>query len=63
MAIPDFRSLMLPELRQFEGGEIHHIRGLVDPLADEFALTTGDRSELLPSGRKEDHSGFQSLGR
>jgi len=51
MPIPDFQTLMLPVLRLSETGEIRISEG-VARMADEFALTTPEREELLPSGRQ-----------
>ncbi len=51
MAIPDFQSLMLPLLRASKSGEVR-ISDIIDILAEEFHLSPGERSELLPSGRQ-----------
>ena len=51
MAIPDFQTLMLPVLRASSNGEVH-IGDVVERLADEFRLSDGERTELLPSGRQ-----------
>ena len=52
MAIPDYQSIMLP-LLQFAGdGQEHSLRATIEALADQFHLTSQERSELLPSGRQ-----------
>lgn len=51
MAIPDFQTLMLPVLQQAAAGEVR-IGDVVEHLADEFNLTSENRSHLLPSGRQ-----------
>lgn len=51
MSIPDFQTLMLPVLRQAEGGEAQ-IGEAIQNLADHYNLTDAERSELLPSGRQ-----------
>jgi len=51
MTIPDFQTLMLPVLRSAETGEVK-ISDVVDELADQFQLTSDERSELLPSGKQ-----------
>jgi restriction system protein len=50
MPIPDFQTIMLPLLRQFQDGQEHSIRGVLDKLAAEFSLTDQEKYELLPSG-------------
>jgi len=52
MAIPDDQSIMLP-LLQFAGdGREHSLRETIETLADQFALTPQERTDLLPSGRQ-----------
>lgn len=51
MSIPDFQTLMLPVLRCVAPGEIR-TSDLVERLADQFTLSAGERSQLLPSGRQ-----------
>lgn len=51
VTIPDFQTLMLPVLRLAETQEVK-ISDAVETLADEFALTADERSELLPSGKQ-----------
>lgn len=52
MPMPDYQSVMLP-LLQFGGdGQEHSLRETLDALADEFALTDEERSQLLPSGQQ-----------
>ncbi|MEI7702838.1 MAG: restriction endonuclease [Planctomycetia bacterium] len=50
MSIPDFQSLMLPLLRLLSDEREWAIRDLTRALEDEFALTEGERQEMLPSG-------------
>jgi restriction system protein len=50
MAIPDYQTLMLPLLRLASDRKEHQLRAAIETLADEFALTYEERSELLPSG-------------
>lgn len=50
MSIPDYQTIMLPLLRLAVDGTEHQFREAVERLADEFALTDAERSELLPSG-------------
>jgi restriction system protein len=50
MPIPDYQTVMLPLLRLSMGGAEHRFRDAVEQLANEFALTDAERSELLPSG-------------
>lgn len=52
MAIPDFQSLMLPLLTYAGDGKEHSVREAIGALADQFGLTSEERSELLPSGRQ-----------
>ncbi|QHS51810.1 restriction endonuclease [Edaphobacter sp. 12200R-103] len=51
MAIPDYQFLMLPVLREAAQGEVR-IGAVVESLADELALSSEDRSALLPSGKQ-----------
>ena len=52
MAIPDYQTLMLPLLRlAAEGGE-RRVPDISGQIADEFALTSAEREEMLPSGRQ-----------
>jgi restriction system protein len=48
---PDFQTLMLPVLRIAAEGEVR-ISDVVERLADEFALSAEERSQLLPSGKQ-----------
>ncbi|NRF70931.1 restriction endonuclease [Aquincola sp. S2] len=50
MPIPDYQTAMLPLLRLAADGREHPFREVVEKLADEFALSDAERSELLPSG-------------
>jgi restriction system protein len=51
MPIPDYQSLMLPVLTIAAVGEIR-IGEAVDRLAEQFALTSDERAQLLPSGKQ-----------
>ncbi|MBR9973934.1 winged helix-turn-helix domain-containing protein, partial [Magnetospirillum sulfuroxidans] len=51
MAIPDFQTLMLPVLKVAAEGE-QRISDVVTRLADDFGLSSEERSHLLPSGRQ-----------
>jgi len=52
MAVPDFKSLMLPFLKIMGDGKERHVnRELPDILAKEFNLTKEDLNEMIPSGR------------
>lgn len=50
MAIPDYQTLMLPVLKLASDGNEHRFSVAVETLADEFQLTSEERTELLPSG-------------
>jgi restriction system protein len=52
VAIPDFQTIMLPLLQLSRDGNVHYIHDAVNQLADEFALTEGERTKLLPSGQQ-----------
>lgn len=53
MSIPDFQTLMLPVLRvTAEKNEEVKISDVVTQLAEEFALTSDELSQLLPSGKQ-----------
>ena len=52
MAIPDYQTFMLPFLRLASDGQQHTMREAFETLADEFALTEQERTDLLPSGRQ-----------
>lgn len=51
MTIPDYQTLMLPVLRISASQEMK-IGDVVEMLANEFALTEEEKSELLPSGKQ-----------
>jgi restriction system protein len=51
MAVPDYQSLMLPVLMASTGGEVR-IGDTVDRIAEQLALTSDDRAQLLPSGKQ-----------
>ena len=50
MAIPDFQTLMLPVLKASAAGEVK-ISDVVTTLGTQLALSEGELSELLPSGK------------
>lgn len=50
MAIPDYETLMLPLLTKLADGQTRVLKDVVAELADDFALTPEERSQLLPSG-------------
>jgi restriction system protein len=52
MSIPDYQTCMLPFLRFLEDGKEHTLRDAEDSLAEKFALTPVERTELLPSGQQ-----------
>ncbi|MDD5198590.1 MAG: restriction endonuclease [Terrimicrobiaceae bacterium] len=52
MAIPDYQSCMLPLLRFAGDGQEHQLKDAILALADEFALSDGERNEFLPSGQQ-----------
>jgi restriction system protein len=52
MAIPDYKTVMLPLLRLASDGKEHSIRSAMEQLADEFKLSQEERQELLPSGKQ-----------
>jgi restriction system protein len=52
VGIPDFQSLMLPLLKFASDGNEHSLREAINALADQFNLSSDERSELLPSGRQ-----------
>ena len=52
MAVPDFQSLMLPVLRLAHDGNEHRLADFRPQLAEQFALTTEEQLELLPSGQQ-----------
>ncbi len=53
MAIPDYQAVMLPFLKVLSDGENHALRGTIDRLAVQFALSEEERRRLLPSGQQE----------
>lgn len=50
MPIPDYQSAMLPLLRLAADGAEHLLRDAIDRLATEFAITSEERAQMLPSG-------------
>lgn len=51
MAIPNFRTFMLPLLRLSSDEKIHSLQEATKSLASEFKLTEAEIAEILPSGR------------
>lgn len=51
MSIPDFQTLMLPVLKASAAGEVK-ISDVVTTLGQQLALSEGELSELLPSGKQ-----------
>lgn len=49
--IPDYQTLMRPILESSANGEVR-ISDVIDKLADDFALTEDERTQLLPSGKQ-----------
>ena len=49
--IPTYEECMLPLLQLASDGQVHRIPDAVALIADEFALSDGERRELLPSGK------------
>lgn len=52
MAIPDFQTIMLPLLEQFEDGKEHSIHEVLENLAKRFKLSEQELNEMLPSGKQ-----------
>jgi restriction system protein len=52
MAIPDFQTLMQPLLQVAADGREYSIRDARETLANQFSLSSEEKSELLPSGRQ-----------
>lgn len=50
MAIPTFQTIMRPWLLLASDGEEHSLQDVIADLADSFALTEAERTEMLPSG-------------
>lgn len=50
MAIPDFQSIMRPLLEHLADGEVRRNQETNEYLAQHFALTDEERSQMLPSG-------------
>jgi restriction system protein len=48
--IPDYQTLMLPVLMAANDGAVS-VSDVIPRLADKFALTDAERTEMLPSGR------------
>ncbi len=52
MPIPDYQSCMLPLLRFASDEQEHSLRDSIENLAQHFALSEAEQSELLPSGQQ-----------
>lgn len=52
MAVPDFQSIMLPLLQQFNDGKEHSLHEVLDKLTRVFSLSEQEINELLPSGKQ-----------
>lgn len=52
MSIPDFQAVMLPVLKCLAGKDVVSSAQIVEQVSDEFALTSEQRAELLPSGKQ-----------
>jgi restriction system protein len=50
MPLPDYQTLMLLLLRLASDRKEHQLRAVTETLADELALFSEERNELLPSG-------------
>jgi restriction system protein len=51
MTIPTHEEAMLPVLQELNDGEARHRRALAESMATHFALSSEERSKLLPSGK------------
>ena len=52
MPIPDYQSCMLPLLQFASDEQEHSLRDAIENLAQQFALSETEQSELLPSGQQ-----------
>ena len=52
MPVPAYQSLMRPILAIASDGQPHRTSDLIPKLADQFALTEGERDDVLPSGQR-----------
>jgi len=52
MAVPDFKSLLLPMLKLAGDGNEHSTNEAIEKLANQFGLSEADRDEFLPSGKQ-----------
>lgn len=52
MAIPDYQGIMLPLLKIAGDGTEQSFNGVVEKLAQQFALSEDERKEMLPSGKQ-----------
>jgi restriction endonuclease Mrr len=52
MAIPDYQTCMLPQLRFASDGKEQQLKDAVEQLAKEFGLTANELQEFLPSGQQ-----------
>lgn len=50
MTIPDYQTIMLPLLKFTSDKKEHHVRDMIDHLADVFQLSREERRTMLPSG-------------
>lgn len=52
MSIPDYQSILLPLLKFCGDQKEHSLREIIEAMAAEFALSTEERKQLLPSGQQ-----------
>ena len=52
MAIPDYKTIMLPLLKFAGDKQEHSIREAIDHIADIFKLSEQERKEVVPSGQQ-----------
>src|SRR5713226_1716070 len=52
MAIQDYKTRMLPELKVPGDGQEHRIGNVVNQLARDFGLTEEEKQQILPSGKQ-----------
>ena len=53
MAIPDYKTIMLPLMKLASDRKEHSLREAIDKLATEFNLSYEEKRRLLPSGKQE----------
>src|ERR1700712_1503814 len=51
MSVPPFNAWLFPLLRRLTDGETHALSILAQQLADDLALTSEDRAQMLSSGQ------------